>query len=153
VSFGDWKLEKSVQALIDEAQAMADRLESGKAHVIESYASFAQVWAVTFYGDGQDLRGMAGWSAVELKRFITTIQSKIAALRKQRLYDSSDGLAVWLHTARAVSQPRIVPAVGEIWRLLQSGGSNATAMTEDILQDAGLPTDHPPFIPPQFVIA
>jgi hypothetical protein len=151
--FKNWQLEKAVQALIDEAQAVADRLGSGKAHVIESYAAYAQVWAVTFHVAGQDVQDLAAWKPAEVKRFISATQTKIAALRKQRLYDSSDGLAVWLHTARAVSEPRIEPAVAEIWRLLQSGGSNAVSMTEDLLDDAGLPKEHKQFAPKRFLIS
>lgn len=145
--FKSWQLEKAVQAVIDEAQGMVDRLASAKPHVVESYAAYAQLWAVTLLGEGLDLRDLAGWKPAEVKRFITGTQTRIAALRKKREYDSSDGLAVWLHTARSVTEPRIAPAVGEIWRLLQDTGVNVDAMITDLLQDAGLPSDHPRMSP------
>ena len=75
---------------------------------------------------------------------------RIAALRKQRDYASSDGLAIWLHTARAVTEPRIAPPVRQIWRLLSLAGPNADAMAEDLLQDAGLPVDSRRFVPKGF---
>lgn len=145
--FKSWQLEKAVQAVIDEAQGMVDRLASAKPHVVESYAAYAQLWAVTLLGEGLDLRDLAGWKPAEVKRFITGTQTRIAALRKKREYDSSDGLAVWLHTARSVTEPRIAPAVGEIWRLLQDTGVNVDAMITDLLQDAGLPLEHPRMSP------
>ena len=66
--------------------------------------------------------------------------TKIAALRKQRAYDSSDGLAVWLHTARAVTEPQIAPSVRNIWQRLCAAGPNAASMAEDLVQEAGLET-------------
>lgn len=48
---------------------------------------------------------------------------------------------IWLHTARAVTEPRIAPAVREIWQLIVGTGPNADAMAHDLLQDAGLPVD------------
>lgn len=149
MSFGDWKLEKAVQALIDEAQALADRLALAKPHVIESYAAFAQVWAVTYLETAQDLAAIAGWKPTDVKRFIAGSQTKIAALRKDRNYDSSDGLAVWLHTARAVLEPRVAAPVDQIWRILQQPSANAEAMMLDLLQDAGLATGNAQIVPKQ----
>jgi hypothetical protein len=137
--FKNWQLEKAVQALIDEAEAMADRLGSAKPHVAESYGAAAQFWAVTYLNDGQDLRTIGAWKQTEVKRFIGVSQTKIAALRKKRDYVSSDGLAVWLHTARAVVEVRVRPPVIEIWRLLTVTENNSEAMANELLLDAGLP--------------
>jgi hypothetical protein len=76
-----------------------------------------------------------------LERFVSKAPTRIAALRKAREYDSSDGLTVWLHTARAVSEPRIVPPVRDIWRQIVDAGPNVETMAQDLLQDAGLPID------------
>jgi len=137
--FNDWKVEKAITALIDEAQDLAERLATAKPHVRDSYASFAQVWQATYLVENQDLYDLRLLKPDVLKRFISKTETKIAALRKQREYDSSDGLAVWLHTARAIAQPRVAPAVCQIWHLLLTVGPNADAMTDDLLQDAGLP--------------
>lgn len=141
--FKSWQQEKATTALIDEAQAVCDRLQSAKSHIVEARAAAAQFWAVSYHAQGQDLQTIATWTPPEVKRFITAAQTKIAALRKQRHYDSSDGLAVWLHTARAVTEPRIMPAVLEIWHILNAADSNADDMANDMLQDASLPPgDH-----------
>lgn len=147
--FSDWKKEKAVQALIDEAQALAERLESAKPHVIDGYAAAAQVWAATYRAEGQELRDLASWKPAVVTRFIGKAETRIAALRKQRAYDSSDGLAVWLHTARAVTEPRIAPAAREIWQRLEETGENARTMAAELLAEAGLPPD-PPCIPTGF---
>ena len=89
--------------------------------------------------NGLILYDMTDWKPKDLTRFAAAAEAKIAALRKQRAYDSSDGLAVWLHTARAVTEPRIAPAVRDIWRQLSAAGPNGDAMRDDLLQDAGLP--------------
>lgn len=137
--FGNWQKEKALKALVDEAQAVADRLAGGKPHAVEQHAAAAQYWAVVYQGDGQDLTGLTGWKPAEITRFIRATQTKIAALRKARDYVSSDGLAVWLHTARAVQEPRITPAVREIWAHLSAAGQNVESMLADLLEDAGLP--------------
>ncbi|MFN4156502.1 MAG: hypothetical protein ACK4HF_17800 [Paracoccaceae bacterium] len=136
--FGNWQKEKAIKALVDEAQAVADRLAGGKPHAVEQHAAAAQFWAAVYLGDGLDLTTLATWKAAELARFIRAAQTKIAALRKARDYVSSDGLAVWLHTARAVQEPRIAPPVREIWVHLSAAGQNVEAMLADLLEDAGM---------------
>ena len=137
--FGNWQKEKAIKALVDEAQGVADRLASGKPHAVEQHAAAAQYWAVVYQAEGQDLTTLEGWKAAEVARFIRATQTKIAALRKARDYVSSDGLAVWLHTARAVTEPRIAPAAREIWAHLSAAGMNVESMLADLLEDAGLP--------------
>ena len=137
--FNAWKQEKTTAALVDEAQAIADKLGSAKPHVLDSFAATAEFWAATYLAEGQDLYALLDLPPAKAARFATSVATKIAALRKAREYDSSDGLSVWLHTARAVSEPRILPAVTDIWRLLTKAGPNASSMAEDLLQDAGLP--------------
>ncbi|MFN4130593.1 MAG: hypothetical protein ACK4GC_12395 [Paracoccaceae bacterium] len=139
--FGNWQKEKATTALIDAAQALADKLASAKPHHVESQAAAAQVWAVRMRAEGQELLDLIDWKPAALGRFVATTQTRIAALRKARDYASSDGLTVWLHTARAVSEPRIAPAVREIWAQLSGAGVNVEAMIEDQLLDAGLPLD------------
>lgn len=141
--FQDWKQEKATAALVDEAQALADKLSDTKPHIVDSYAAYAQLWAATYLAEGKDLHDLSLWPAAAVAKFITATQTKIAALRKARDYDSSDGLAVWLHTARAVKEPRIAPAVKAIWQQLLATGPNAVAMAKDLLQDAELATDAP----------
>lgn len=136
--FSTWKQEKSTAALVDEAQALADKLAGAKPHIRDSYAAAAQFWAATYLADSQNLHDMILWKPAAITRFANAVQTRIAALRKQRDYDSSDGLAVWLHTARAVTEPRVAPAVREIWQHLQSAGPNADSMARDLMQDAGL---------------
>jgi hypothetical protein len=148
--FNAWKQEKATAALVDEAQSLADRLAEAKPHIVDSYAATAQVWAATYLVTGQTLHDMVDWPPATLKRFVSTAQTTIAALRKKREYDRSDGLAVWLHTARAIIEPRIAPAVRAIWQHLLATGPNAQAMTADLLQDAGLPLDNPHRCPKGF---
>ena len=136
--FQDWKQEKATTALIDEAQALADKLDGTKPHFLDSQAAYAQLWAATLLTEGQDVHDLALWPAAQLAKFIKATQSRIAALRKARDYDSSDGLAIWLHSARAVAEPRIAPAVRAIWQHLLAAGPNAAPMAEDLLRDAGL---------------
>jgi hypothetical protein len=136
--FSNWKQEKATTTLIDEAQALSDKLASAKLHVLDSHAAAAQFWAASHLNLGQNLHELANWKPEAVARFAKATGTKIAALRKQREYDSSDGLTVWLHTARAVTEPRIVPAVRAIWAQLSKAGPNAEAMAEDMLQDAGL---------------
>jgi hypothetical protein len=139
--FSNWQQEKATAALVEQARALADRLAAAKPHVIDSHAAAARFWAASYLATGVTLTELANWNATAAARFASATEVKIAALRKQRDYDSSDGLAVWLHTARAVSEPRIAPAVRDIWQQLLRAGPNADAMTEDMLQDAGLPMD------------
>lgn len=148
--FSNWQHEKAKLALIDEAQAMADKLASAKRHVLDSHAAYAQVWAVTYRAQGMDLYDLAQWKPAALTRFTAATLTKIAALRKQRAYDSSDGLAIWLHTARAVTEPRLAQAVREIWRQVSQAGVNADAMAADLLAEAGLPPDASRRIPTGF---
>ncbi|NEX48323.1 hypothetical protein [Pseudotabrizicola algicola] len=136
--FGKWQKEKAVQALVDEAQAVADRLAGGKPHAVEQHAAAAQFWAQVHLAEGVDLTSLASWKAAEVTRFVRGAQTRIAALRKARDYVSSDGLAVWLHTARAVAEPRIAPPVREIWAHLSAAGQNVEAMLADLLEDAGM---------------
>jgi hypothetical protein len=136
--FSNWKQEKATTTLIDEAQALSDKLASAKLHVLDSHAAAAQFWAASHLNLGQNLHELANWKPEAIARFAKTTGTKIAALRKQRAYDSSDGLTVWLHTARAVTEPRIAPAVRAIWAQLSKAGPNAGAMAQDLLNDAGL---------------
>jgi hypothetical protein len=85
-----------------------------------------------------------------VKRFASSAKSRIAALRKAREYDSSDGLAIWLHTARAVTEPRITPAVRDIWQHLMDAGPNGQGMANEKLQEAGLPEGEALRIPKGF---
>ena len=139
--FGNWRQEKATAALVDEAQALADKLEAAKTHVLDSHAAAARFWAALHLSKGLNLPDLIHWKAAAAARFVTASEARIAALRKQREYASSDGLTIWLHTARAVSEPRIAPAVRDIWRLLSQAGPNADTMAEELLQDAGLPAD------------
>lgn len=136
--FSAWKEEKAKAALVDEAQAMADRLEAAKPHIRDSYAATAWFWDAAYLADGVDLQTLAKWKPAAVARFVTATQTKIAALRKTRAYDSSDGLAVWLHTARAVTEPRIAPPVRAIWQALAAAGPNAAPMAADLIAEAGL---------------
>jgi hypothetical protein len=138
--FDTWKQEKATQALIDEAQALADKLGAAKPHFLDSHAATAAYWAQFYLSAGQDLHDMPDWTPVVRKRFIKSTQTKIAALRKARDYDISDGLAIWLHSARALEEPRIAPAVRSIWRQILAEGPNVGTMVDEILADADLPT-------------
>lgn len=137
--FNAWKEEKAIVALIDQAQAMADKLASAKPHVRDGHAAAVFFWDAAYRADGKMLHEIKGWPPAAVVRFVATAQTRIAALRKARDYDSSDGLAIWLHTARAVTEPRITPAVLEIWELILSSGQNADAMAADLMAEAGLP--------------
>ncbi|QCO57845.1 hypothetical protein EOK75_19525 (plasmid) [Pseudorhodobacter turbinis] len=139
--FNAWKQEKATAALVDAANALSNKLAEAKSHFLESHAAFTTFWAATYLAQGQNLYGMIDWTPREVSRFVSKTQTKIAALRKTREYDSSDGLSVWLHTARAVSEPRIVSDVCDIWRQIVNAGPNAESMAVDLLQDAGLPVD------------
>lgn len=137
--FSNWKQEKATTALIDAAQAMADTLATAKPHVLDSHAAAAQFWAASYLADGLNLHDLANGTPAAAARWATGAAARIVTLRKQRAYDSSDGLAIWLHTARAVTEPRIAPAVRDIWRLIAAAGGNADAMAADLMQEAGLP--------------
>lgn len=148
--FSNWKQEKATSTLIDEAQALSAKLASAKPHFLDSHAAAAQFWAASHLSNGLNLHELVDWKPADVARFAAAAGTKIAALRKQREYASSDGLAVWLHTARAVTEPRIAPAVRDIWRQLSQAGLNADAMAEDLLQDAGLQMDHSRRVPKGF---
>ncbi|CAN1563126.1 hypothetical protein MCELHM10_02759 [Paracoccaceae bacterium] len=137
--FNAWQQEKATEALVADAQAMADRLASAKRHVVDSYAATAWFWAASLQAEGQDLYAIASWPRAAIARFVTTTQTRIAALRKKRDYDLSDGLAVWLHTARALQEPRIARPVHDIWQMLLDAGPNADTMATDLMAEAGLP--------------
>jgi len=137
--FNAWKVEKAVVALIDEAQAMADKLAAAKPHVRDGHAAAVFFWDASYRADGKMLHDITSWPPAAVARFVSTAQTKIAALRKARDYERSDGLAIWLHTARAVTEPRIAPAVFEIWELILSSGQNADAIAADMMAEAGLP--------------
>lgn len=139
--FSTWKQEKATAALVSEAQTMADRLAEAKPHVVEGQAAAARFWAASYLAEGQDLYRLIDWPAGAAARFAASAQAKITALRKQRAYDSSDGLAVWLHTARAVSEPRVAAPVREIWQHLLGAGSNADIMAQELIEEADLPAD------------
>ena len=148
--FNAWKQEKATAALIEAAQDLSDKLAEAKPHFVESHAAMARFWAGHMLSQGQDLMTLADWPAAARSKFISSTQTKIAALRKARAYDSSDGLAIWLHSARALGEPCIIPAVREIWQHLAQAGQNADAMALDLLQDAGLPPDQGRCIPKGF---
>lgn len=148
--FSNWKQEKATSTLIDEAQALSAKLASAKPHFLDSHAAAAQFWAASHLSNGLNLHELVDWKPADVARFAAAAGTKIAALRKQREYASSDGLAIWLHTARAVTEPRIAPAVRDIWRQLSQAGLNADAMAEDLLQDAGLQMDHSRRVPKGF---
>jgi hypothetical protein len=148
--FSNWQQEKAIVALVDAAQAVSDKLAAAKPHVIDSHAATVQFWAAFHLSEGRNLYDLAQWQPTAIARFAAAADAKITALRKQRMYDSSDGLAIWLHTARAVAEPRIAPAVRDIWRHLSQAGTNADAMAKDLLQDAGLPIDHIRQVPKGF---
>lgn len=136
--FNAWQQEKATAALVAEAQALADRLASAKRHVVDSHAATAWFWSGALQAEGQDVHTIASWPHDSIARFVTRTQTRIAALRKKRDYDLSDGLAVWLHTARAVTEPRILPPVREIWQMILDAGPNAEGMAGDLLAEAGL---------------
>jgi hypothetical protein len=148
--FKNWQLEKATTALIDEAQALADKLDTAKPHVLDGHAAFVQLWEASYLSEKQSLHDLSFLKPKALMRFISATETKIAALRKQREYESSDGLAIWLHTARAVTEPRIAPAVCQIWQLLMNAGPNADGMLDDLLQDAGLPPRKSRIVPHGF---
>ena len=150
--FSTWKTEKAIEALVDEAQSLSDKLAAAKPHIRDSHAAAARLWAAVHLANGQNLYDLADWKPADLKRFVSAAKTKIAALRKQREYSSSDGLAIWLSTARAVTEPKIAPPVHEIWQQLNETGQNADAMAEDMLQDAGLPMDQGRRIPKGFQV-
>ena len=150
--FSNWKQEKTITALMDEAQALADRLAGAKLHIIDSHAAAVCFWAGFHGSNGLILHDMIDWKPTAVTRFAAAALVKIAALRKQRAYDSSDGLAIWMHTARAISEPRIAPAVREIWRLIAAAGPNVDAMVDDLLQEADLPLNHSRRAPKGFAV-
>jgi hypothetical protein len=137
--FNAWQQEKATAALVGDAQAVADRLASAKRHVVDSYAATAWFWAASLQAEGQDLYAIAGWPSAAVARFVAATQTRITALRKKRDYDLSDGLAVWLHTARALQEPRIASPVHDIWQMILNAGPNADTMATELMAEAGLP--------------
>lgn len=137
--FSAWQQEKATEALVGEAQAVADRLTSAKPHVIDSYAATVRFWAASMQADGQVPYSIASWPPTAVARFVMTTQTRIADLRKKRDYDLSDGLTVWLHTARAVKEPRIAGPAQEIWQMILSAGPNADTMAIELMAEAGIP--------------
>jgi len=136
--FSTWKQEKATAALADEAQALSGKLATAKPHILESHAAAVQFWAAFYIADKQNLHELMVWKPAAVARFGVTALTRIAALRKKHEYDSSDGLAIWLHTARAVAEPRIAPVVRDIWQLILNAGPNAVAMAQDQMQEAGI---------------
>jgi hypothetical protein len=139
--FSTWKQERATAALVDEAQALAEKLATAKPHHVESHAAAAGFWAASYLSEGKDLYELTHWKADAVSRFAATAQAQVAALHKKCEYDSSDGLVIWLHTARAVTESRVAPAVRDIWQHLMDAGPNADAMAQELIQDAGLPAD------------
>lgn len=137
--FNTWQQEKATAALVGDAQAVADRLATAKRHVVDSFAATAWFWAASLQAEGQDPYAIASWPPAAVTRFLTATQTRIAALRKTRDYDLSDGLSVWLHTARAVTEPRIARPVQDIWQMILGAGPNADTMATDLMAEAGLP--------------
>jgi len=137
--FNTWQQEKATAALIGDAQAVADRLASAKRHVVDSHAATAWFWAASLQAEGQDPYAIASWPPAAVTRFVAATQTRIAALRKTRDYELSDGLAVWLHTARAVTEPRISRPAHDIWQMILNAGPNADTMATDLMSEAGLP--------------
>ena len=150
--FSNWQLEKATTALVDEAQALLDKLSGAKPHVIDSHAAAVSFWAGFHLSNGLYLQDMTDWKPDAVTRFAAVAETKITALRKQRAYDSSDGLAIWLHTARAITEPRIAPAVRDIWRQISAAGPNADAMADDLLRDEGLPVQQSRNVPRGFEV-
>ncbi|WP_103170991.1 hypothetical protein [Paracoccus sp. SY] len=152
MTFNTWKQEKATAALVDEAQALAEKLAAAKPHHVESYAAAARFWAASYLAEGKDLYELSHWKADAVSRFAAAAQTRVAALRKKREYDSSDGLSVWLHTARAVTETRVAPAVRDIWQHLMDAGRYADSMAQELMQDAGLPADMGRRVPAGFAI-
>ncbi len=136
--FSTWKQEKATAALVDAATDMSNKLAEARPHILDCHAASAEFWAASYLAAGQDLHALVDWKPTVLARFVASLATRIAAMRKARDYDSSDGLAVWLHTARAVTEPRIAPAVRDIWWQILAAGPNAASMADDLLTDAGL---------------
>ena len=137
--FNAWQQEKATAAFVGDAQAVADKLASAKRHVVDSYAATVWFWAASLQAEGQEPYAIASWPPAAIARFVTATQTRIAALRKARDYDLSDGLAVWLHTARAQTEPRIARPVHDIWQMILGAGPNADTMATDLMAEAGLP--------------
>ena len=81
--FSSWKQEKAIEAVVDEAQAMADKLATAKPHVVDSHFATAQFWAATYLAAGQNLFDLPQWPPAAVKRFTSAAQARIATLRKQ----------------------------------------------------------------------
>ncbi|MCZ0964328.1 hypothetical protein [Paracoccus benzoatiresistens] len=150
--FSTWKQEKATAALVEEAQALAEKLAAAKPHHVDSHAAAARFWAASYLSEGKNLYELSHWKADAVSRFAATVQARVAGLRKKREYDSSDGLVIWLHTARAVTETRVAPAVRDIWQHLMDAGPNADFMVRELIQDAGLPADKGRRVPVGFEV-
>ncbi|MCG6111441.1 MAG: hypothetical protein MEQ74_04535 [Paracoccus sp.] len=148
--FAAWKQEKTTAGLVAEAQALADKLAGTKPHIVEAHAAAALLWQAVFRDQGQDLHSIATWPKAKAARFAADALARIAVLRKARDYDSSDGLAVWMHSARTVAEPRIADPVRQIWAHLAAAGPNAASMAEEQIAEAGLAPHVPLRIPEGF---
>lgn len=148
--FSAWKVEKAVQALVDEAQALVDRLEGAKPHVLDAYAATGRYWRAVYLADGLRLDEIGSWKTADVTRFAKATEGRIAALRKARDYEKGDVLAIWLHTARGVTEPRVKPPVLALWQLLLTAGPNADSMAAEMIAEAGLPPDAGRSIPAGF---
>lgn len=151
--FANWKQEKATTALIVEAEDHAARLAAAKPHVRDGQLAYAQLWEGVHAAKGQDVQALMQWKPAMVGRFATATQARIAVLRKERAYESSDGLAVWLMTARAATEPRMIPAVREVWRHLMTAGPNSETMAAELLAEAGLPDTVVRQVPPGFQAA
>jgi hypothetical protein len=136
--FNDWKAEKAIEALVTEAQDLADKLATTKPHFRDSYATQVQVWAAIHHAKGEDLYALMDWKPAAITSFAKSAAREFAALRKAREYERSDGLNVWLQTARALTQPRIMAPAKAIWEALAEAGLNVPTMVEEVLEEQGL---------------
>jgi hypothetical protein len=51
-----------------------------------------------------------------------------------------------------VTEPRVTPAVQDIWQHVLKAGPNADAMAQDLISEAGLPMDEGRRVPDGFAI-
>ncbi|MES2968212.1 MAG: hypothetical protein V4804_05655 [Pseudomonadota bacterium] len=136
--FKGWLEEKATKALIDEADALFEKLRDGKRHVVDNHAAAAMFWAAVYGEKGRDLYAMSGWPAKEVASFAREAGTRIKDLRKGRDYDSADGLTIWLHTARGIIEPQVAPSARSIWVALARATSDAVSMADEMVADAGL---------------
>lgn len=81
--FSGWQQEKATEALVSDAQAVADKLASAKRRVVDSYAATTWFWAASLQADGEDLYAIASWPSGAVARFVTATQNRTAPLRKK----------------------------------------------------------------------